>query len=92
MENSCKLLVVYLLLSVNRSLKLHYFSTKDSGFCRPLPSHIINFNAGEYLLVGHAVSSYVNLSTRDVAFYYLLLGYVNITLQNISCIRILGGR
>jgi len=50
---------------------------KDSGFCRPFPLHIINFNAGEYLLVGHVVSSYINLLTRDVKFLlFLLLGYV----------------
>ena len=65
--------VIYLLLSINR-LKLCYFGTKDSGFCRPFPLHIINFNAGEYLLVGHVVSLYVDLLICDVTF--LLLGYV----------------
>ena len=67
----------YLLLSINKSLELHYFSTKESGFCRPFPLHIINFNAGEYLLVGHVVSLYINLLTHDVTFkLFLLLGYV----------------
>jgi len=65
--------VVYLLLNVNRSFELRYFSTKDSGFCRPFPSHIISFNTGDYLLVGHVVSSYVNLLTRDVTSYYLVM-------------------
>jgi len=32
----------------------------------PLPSHINNFNAGEHLLVGHVVSSYINLLAREV--------------------------
>ena len=59
--------VVYLLLSVNKSFELHYLAMKNSGFCRPFPSHIINFNAGEYLLV-HVVSSCINLLTRDVTF------------------------
>ena len=68
--------VVYLLLSVNRSFELRYFGTKDSGFCRPFALHIINFNASEYLLVGHIVSSYINILTRDVTFcysYYLVM-------------------
>ena len=63
-------------VSINKSFELCYFGTKDSGFCRPFPSHI-NFNAGEYLLVGHVVSSYINLLTHDDNFLlFLLLGYV----------------
>ena len=67
--------VVYLLLSINKSFELHYFGTKDSGFCRPFPLHIINFNAHEYLLVGHVVSSYINVLTRDVTLITWLCIY-----------------
>ena len=69
--------VVYLLLSINKSFELRYLGTKDSGFCGPFPSHIINFNAGEYLLGGHVVSSYINLLTRDVTFIIFITWLCN---------------
>jgi len=62
--------VAYFLLSVDRSWEFYYFGMKDSGFCRPFPLHINNFNAGEYLLVSHVRSF---LLARDVTFLLFLL-------------------
>ena len=79
MENSHKLLLfICYWLSVNtcRSFELCYFGTKHLSFCRPFLLHNINFNVGKCLLVGHVVSSYINLLTRDVTFllfYYLVM-------------------
>ena len=44
-------LAVYLFLSVNWSFELCYFSTSDSGFCRPFPSHITSLFANKCFLV-----------------------------------------
>ena len=51
--------VVYLLLSINWSFELCYFSMNKSNYCSTFPSHIADLFAAKCLLVGCVVSPYV---------------------------------